>query len=465
MFFRPQHVHYVLVEHVRNFSKHTFATSLHDLLGDGLLTTDGDFHHQQRRLVQPVFFKQRMERYGTIMAAYTQDLLERWRPGMQIDMAQAMQSLALRIIVRELFAIDLEAPCADLGQALFEAMQELTLRIVAQALFDTDLKAQGAGRGHILAQAVRELTLRAVAQALFAVSLKDESAGPCVGEAGMSLMPRLSRLRRWGSDALATPYARRMAAVGKLDTHIYELIARRHGEDRDAGDVLSPLLQAQDEGITMTDRQVRDQLMTFFAAGHQTTANAVTWTFYLLARHPAVYERLLAELRARLAGRTPTVHDLAALPYLDWVVSESARMYPPAWVLGRNARADFELEGYHFPAGTMVMLSQWVTHRLPEIWGDPEVYRPDRWDPAHGHAVPQGAYFPFGMGPHACMGIPFAQAETRLLLATILQRYTPRLVPGYPVVLHPLVTLSPKYGIRMTLELTSKRAGLPPSRD
>ncbi len=226
------------------------------------------------------------------------------------------------------------------------------------------------------------------------------------------------------------------------------------------GDVLSMLLQAQDEGNTMTDRQVHDQILTFIAAGHETAQNTLSWTFYLLSQHPAVYEKLLAQLRSVLNGRAPTIADLTQLPYLEWVINESWRVYPPAWIQGRRAIEDFELDGYRFPAGTVFFLSQWVLHNLPDIWGDPEVFRPERWDPAETQKLPQGAYFPFGAGPRICIGMPFAQLETKVLLATIVQHYTPQLVRGFRVVLQPRITLRPKYGMHMVLEPANQVSSL-----
>ena len=253
-------------------------------------------------------------------------------------------------------------------------------------------------------------------------------------------------------DLPITPYGKRMLAKRKADTLVYDLIARRQAEQRDAGDVLSMLLQAQDEGHMMTHQQVRDQLMTLIAAGHETTTNSILWTFYLLSEHSAVHEKLLTELETVLAGRDPQVEDLPKLPYLDWVIKEAMRVYPSGWTQGRQAVNAFDLDGYHFPAGSLLMFSQWALHRLPEIWGDPEVFRPERWDPGHGQDVPTWAYFPFGGGSRICIGTSLAQLELRLVIATILQTYTPRLVPGFPVVPQPLITLRPKYGLRMILE-------------
>jgi cytochrome P450 len=180
----------------------------------------------------------------------------------------------------------------------------------------------------------------------------------------------------------------------------------------------------------------------------------MSWTFYLLSQHQQVLEKLLSELRTVLNGRAPSTADLPNLPYLEWVINESWRIYPPAWTLSRKAVEAFDLDGYHFQSGTNAVFSQWVLHHLPDIWGDPDIFRPKRWDPLVGQQVPQWSYFPFGAGPRICIGMPFAELETRLLLAIILQHYTPRLVPGFAVVPQPRVTLRPKYGMRMILDTT-----------
>jgi cytochrome P450 len=206
----------------------------------------------------------------------------------------------------------------------------------------------------------------------------------------------------------------------------------------------------------MTRQQVRDELASLIAAGHETTTNTIAWTFYLLSEHPTVLKKVLTELQTVLAGRDPRVDDLSQLAYLDWAVKESMRLYPSAWTQGRYAVGAFDLDGYHFPAGTMIMFSQWVLHRLPDIWGDPEIFRPERWDPVNGQKVPQWAYFPFGGGSRICIGMPLAQLQVRLVLATILQHYIPRLVPGHPVVPVPLITLRSKYGLQVRLEPTAK---------
>jgi cytochrome P450 len=332
------------------------------------------------------------------MVQFTQEMLADWQTGTELNIAQAMQQLTLRIIVKTLFNVDSPAQAAQLGHAFNEVINNSPTRF---------------------------------------------------------------RRQRVRIDLPFTAYGKRRAGIRALDAFIYELIAQRRQEGHDTGDILSMLLHAQDEGSTMTDKQVHDQVLTFIAAGHETAQNTLSWTFYLLSQHPAIREKLQAELHTVLAGCAPTVADLPNLPYLEWVINESWRVYPPAWTQGRRAIDAFDLEGYHFPAGTVAIFSQWVIHNLPDIWGDPEVFRPERWDPANGQKLPQFAYFPFGGGPRICIGMPFAQLETKLLLATILQSYTPELVPGFPVVLQPRVTLRPKYGMRMKLEPTVAPAHVP----
>ena len=398
LLFRPEHVRYVLTENPRNFTSREVAEGLRQLIGDGLLTIDGEAHRQQRRMVQPAFHKKRVESYAGIMTDYTEQMLQDWRAGDRIDIARAMQELTLRIVGKCLFNLDMVGEVNTLGSAFTEMI------------------------------------------------------GNPIG-----LLEGFLNLR---IDQPFTAYGKRMAAKRRVDEFIYRLIAQRRRETEDKGDVLSMLLEAQEGEIGLSDTQVRDHIMTFVAAGHETTANALTWTFYLLSQHPEVREKLLAELKSVLNGRAPTLDDLPNLPYTEWVLNESMRLYPPAWTQGRRATEAFELDGVHFPAGTMVMFSQWVIHRLPDIWGDPEAFRPERWDPANGQKVPPWSYFPFGGGPRICIGMPFAQLEAKLLLAAILQHYTPRLAPGYRLELNPLITLRPKHGMPMILIPTASAGNL-----
>ena len=414
LLFRPDHVRYVLTENPRNFTNREVAgglvfgnllvlsllsrsftnkvtQGLHDIIGDGLLTTDGDFHREHRRLLHPAFSRRRVENYTSLIIQYTREMTERWRPGMEIDIAHDLQALILR----------------------------MTLKM----LVDVDVLNESAELGHII----------------------DDLLGNSI-----SLLEGLLNVQ---IDLPFMPYGKRMAARRKADAYIFNLIDQRLDERRDASDILSILLEAMDRHKdTMTKQHVRDELVTLIAAGHETTTNMLAWTFYLLSEHPTILERVLAELQDVLGGRDPQVDDVPRLTYLDWVIKESMRMYPSAWTHGRRAVEAFDLDGYHFPAGTIIMFSQWVLHRLPDVWGDPQVFRPERWDPVSGQQVPQWAYFPFGGGSRICMGMPLAQLEVRLVLATILQRYIPRLIPGHPVKPQPLITLRLKHGLRVQLE-------------
>lgn len=411
--FRPEHVRYVLTENPRNFTNrevagglvfgnmlvlsllarnftHEVTGGLEALLGDGLLTSDGDFHHQQRRLMMPAFHKRRVDSYADLTVQYTKQMLEQWQPSAEINLAYALQELILRIIVKILVNTDVNDQQSEIGRLI----DELLLHPVG-------------------------------------------------------LLEGLLRLK---IDLPITPYGKRMAVMRKADKFIYDLIDQRTAEKTDAGDVLSMLLHAQDEGKMMTREQVRNQLMTIIAAGHETTTNSLLWTFYLLSEHPDVREKLIGEIQSVLAGQDARMEDLARLPYLDCVIKESMRIYPSAWTQGRQAVKEFDLDGYHFPAGTLLMFSQWSLHHLPDVWGDPHVFRPERWEPDSEPRAPGWAYFPFGGGSRICLGTSLAQMELRLVTSTILQRYVPRLAPGFRVVPQPLITMGPKHGLRMIVE-------------
>lgn len=393
MFTTPEAVRYVLVENAKNFTMREVTQGLRLLLGDGLLTIDGEFHRRQRRLMLPAFHRKRVESYRDIMIDYTERMLENWQPGQQVDIAVEMQ--------------------------------RLTMRIVAKALFDVDLTYESHALGTAFDNA-REYPNR----------------------------------RRYSLSALRinlpfTAYGKFVRAKAFLDKTVYKIIEHKRSSGEDTGDIVSMLLAARDEdGSALSDVQVRDELMTLLAAGHETTSNALTWTFYLLSQNPTECDKLLAELHDVLNGRSPTVEDLTRLPYLEMVVKESMRLFPPAWMVGRRAVGEYELEGYRLPAGSFVLLSQWVIHHKAEYFVEPERFCPERFDPDQGEKYPSFAYFPFGAGPRMCIGSTFAMMEARLLLATILQRFSPKLVPGHPVVPRPMVTLRARYGMRMVLEPT-----------
>ncbi len=393
MVFRPEHIRYILTEHPRNFTSLQSTGDMTETVGQGLLTLEGEAHRQQRRFVQPAFHRKRVEGYANTMVQYTLEMLKAWHAGEEKNMAREMQELTLRIVAKSLFNLELASQVHELGQQ-FTTMMENRRRTLARML-------------HIR------------------------------------------------FDAPFTAYGRRIGARRKVDTMIYRLIAQRRAEGRDVGDVLSMLLTAHEEGNKLTDTQIRDHVMTLMAAGHETTANALTWTFYLLSQNPDACARLLTELQMVLVGEAPTLNTLINLPYTEWVIQEAMRLYPPAWRIGRYAIEAFDMGSYHFPKGTIFLISQWVMHRHPEFWENPDEFHPERWDPVRGEKMTPWTYFPFGGGPRICIGMPFAQLEAKLLLATILQHYTPRLVPDFPVQLQQLVTLRPKGGLPMIVEPTS----------
>ncbi|GAC1636705.1 MAG: cytochrome P450 [Ktedonobacteraceae bacterium] len=392
LLFKPEYVRSVLVENPRNFSNAGVASDDENLSSEGLLTIDGEKQRQQRRAVQPAFHKKYVESYATVIEQYTQELLETWHAGDTIDMSSTMQQLTLRIISKCLFSIDLSNQLNALGGTFNDMIGSAT-----------------------------------------------------------SVAEDVLRIR---IDNPVTGYGKRMAAMRRLDTLIYTLIAQRRGDESEHTDVLSMLLSAPSGSETqesLTEKQIHDHILTFIAAGHETTANALVWTFYLLSRHPEVRGKLLTEIRDVLGNRAATVEDLGKLTYTDWVLNEAMRLYPPAWMQARFVTKEFELDGVTLQPGTLVMMSQWVLHRLPEVWGDPEAFRPERWDPVSGQKVPSGAYFPFGMGPRICIGMPLAQMEAKLILTAVLQTYVPQPFPGYEPGLNPTITLRPKQNLRVQL--------------
>ena len=393
----PEGVEHVLQKNHRNYDKGTEDYDvLRWLLGQGLLTSDGDFWRRQRRLMQPAFHRRLVATFGERMVGETATMLERWRPhaesGQPVDVAAEMMRLTLDIVGHALFGLDLSREATSFGRAFTEANRYLSDRLY----FPFPPPSVPTPRNRRFKAALR--TLDAVAEGVI-------------------------RERRRAAD----------------------------GEDR--GDLLSMLLSARDEetGEGMDDRQLRDEVMTLLLAGHETTANALSWTWYLLGEHPEAEERLRAELSGVLGVRLPTVEDVPNLRYTRMVIEESMRLYPPVWAIGRNTIAEDEILGYRIPANVEVTLSAYVTHRHPAFWEDPEVFDPERFSPGRSEGRPRFAYFPFAGGPRLCIGRDFALLEAQLILATVAQRYRPRLVPGHPVESEPLITLRPRRGLPMTL--------------
>lgn len=388
----PDYVRDVLVTRHQNFVKGRALQRAKRLLGEGLLTSEGEFHRRQRRLAQPAFHRQRVASYAEMMTDRAVRTRERWQDGETLDISHEMMRLTLAIVGKTLFDADVEEEAQEIGQALTDVMN----------LFD------------------------------------------------VLLLPFSEYL-----DKFPLPQTRRFhKARARLDATVYRMIEERRRSGRDHGDLLSMLLLAQDEeGDTgrMTDEQVRDEALTIFLAGHETTSNALTWTWYLLSQYPEVETKLHAEIDAVLDSKLPTADDVPRLRYTEMVLAESMRLYPPAWALGRLATSDYEVGGYVAPAGSLVLLSQYVAHRDPRYFSDPTRFDPDRWTPEARESRPQYSYFPFGGGPRRCIGEGFAWMEGILLIATLAQRFSLRLVPNHPVELKPVITLRPKHGMRMSV--------------
>jgi|SRR5579859_53558 len=386
----PDYIEDVLVNHPRKFIKGRVLKANKRVFGEGLLTSDGDFWLRQRRLAQPAFHRGRIAGYASTMVDYTERLLRDWRGGQEFDLHQEMLRLTLQIVGKTLFDADVAGDAQDVGRSL-----ELLLEFGAN-------------------------------------------------------FRRTIFVPHW----LPTPTNIRLElAVRKIEKVLYRIIAERRASGRDTGDLLSMLLAAQDDdGSRMTDRQLRDETITLFLAGHETTANALSWTWWLLAQNPAVEAKLHAELSAVLAGRAPSVNDLPKLIYTNNVITESMRLYPPAWGTARTAIEDYEIAGYPVPKGSGVSFAQWTVHRDPRWFDAPEEFRPERWEGDLLKRLPRFAYFPFGGGPRQCIGNSFALMETALILATIAQRFRFRLASGHPVVPLASITLRPRYGIRVVAE-------------
>jgi cytochrome P450 len=387
----PALIEQVLVTNNQNFAKSFAYRLLHPVVGRGLLTSAGDFWRRQRRLAQPAFSRARVAAHAAMMVNCAERLADTWQQGQTRNIHDDMIRLTLDIAARAFFGTEGGSEISDVRQAI----------AVVQETFNSRFE---------------------------------------------SLFP----LPSW----LPTRVNLRMRrAIGRLDSVVYGLIKLRRADAANRDDFLSLLLQARDadDGSRMTDRQVRDEVMTLLLAGHETTALVLTWAFYLLARHREAEARLVTELEHVLRGRRPSPADLTYLTYTEQVVLETMRLFPPAYAIGRQAIADCAIGGYRVPAGTNVFLVQWSVHRDPRWFSCPEEFAPDRWENGLAQRLPRYAYFPFGGGPRLCVGNSFAMTEATLLLATLAQKFRLKLVPEQQVVPWPSITLRPRTGILMTL--------------
>jgi cytochrome P450 len=392
-FNHPDLIRDVLVTQQKNFHKSRGLERAKRLLGNGLLTSEGEFHLRQRRLVQPAFHRQRIATYAVTMTDFAERMRSQWSDGQAVDMHTEMMRLTLGIVAKTLFDADVDSEAAEIGNAMTTAFESFNY----------------------------------------------------------AMLPFTEYLEK-----LPLPAVRRFnAARDRLDRTIYRMITERRASGDDRGDLLSMLLMAQDtegDGTGMSDLQLRDEALTLFLAGHETTANALTWTWYLLSLHPDAEARLHTEIGEALSGRLPQYEDLQKLPYTRMVLAESMRLYPPAWAIGRRAIEGFHAREYDVPAGSVVLMSQYIMHRDARFFPEPERFDPGRWTPEAQASRPKFSYFPFGGGARVCIGEQFAWMEGVLLLATLAQQWRMRLVPGHIVDLQPLITLRPRHGMKMKLE-------------
>ncbi len=396
----PDQIEEVLRHKHRSFKKDFYIISLRPLLGNGLLSSDGEEWRRQRAMAQPAFQAKQIRQYASTMVEYTRRLTASWNP--------------------------------DETRDVHVEMMRLTAQIVTKTLFDAEMTDAEGDIGHDL-------------------------------EAAMTFYANpLSMWPAWRH--VPTPTNLRFrSTLRRLNAVIYRLIQeRRSTGTQGRGDLLSRLLEAQDEaGQKMSDTELRDQLMTLFLAGHETTALTLSYTFFLLAQSPEVEATLHAEVDRVLGGRMPTVDDVPELTFAEWVIKESMRLYPPAWTIGREALEDCQIGDYPIKKGTQVLMSQWVVHRDPRFWSEPDRFHPERWGEEKTKNLPRCAYFPFGDGPRICVGNSFAMMEAILILATIAQRNKLDLVPGQKLRLVPSVTMRPRDGIKMIVrERTGSRTAI-----
>lgn len=391
LFNTPSLVHSVLVEHARDFDTGAVRrNAFGPVVGQGLFTSEGDLHRRQRKAMAPVFQPRHIKMYADTMVTYGERAQAEWRDGAVVDINQEMIHITMSIIGKVLFDADVFTEADELGAAVSTAIDHITY--------------------------------------VFSHVVPVPLGWP---------IPRHQRTRR---------------ALAFLKARIAEMIDERRRSSLERDDFLSILLRTRDEdGNPMSDQQVHDEAVTLFGAGHETTATALTWAWYLLASHPDAYQRMRAEVDGALQGRSPTYDDLLRLPYTLQVFKETLRLYTPAYILARVALHDVDIEGYSVPKGSTVFMSPFTIHRLPEYFPDPEHFEPDRFTPEYEARLPRYAYVPFGAGPRICIGNHFALMEGQLLLAALAQRVTFDLVPGQHVAIEPKVSTRPRGDIKMVV--------------
>jgi cytochrome P450 len=390
----PTLVEEAVITNSHQTSKRLGSRLMRRLLGNSVMSSQDEEHLKQRRMLQPLFHRRHLADFGETMVSCARQVSERWQPGETLDVFEEMTDLAMAVVGKTLFSAEFDAQAEEIRHALDVFM----------------------GRSRVTSLVLGEL-----------------------------------------AEQLPLPTPRRMHnALRRLDHSIYSLIAeRRRQEPR--GDLLALLLEAEDENGKLSDTQIRDQAMTIFLAGFETMAVTLTWTWYLLSQHPAIERRFQAEIDQTLAGRLPTADDLPKLSYTHQLLSEVLRIYPPVWTHGRRLAGAIRLGDWDLPAGAYIIFNTWLLHHDERYYADPERFDPGRWTDEPEVKRPRMSFAPFGAGPRQCIGEGFAWMEGVLLLATLAQSWQLRLAPGHPVEVEPVLTLRPRYGMRMTL---SRRAGL-----
>ena len=384
----PDLIKEVLTTQHRNFVKGRPLEMAKELLGEGLLTSEGDFHKRQSRLIQPAFHRHMIESYVPALTKCVTQLMNSWKENMTVDIKEKMTNMSIAIAGKTLFGSDTEQEAGEINQAL-------------------------------------------------------DTATSLFGRIPLPFSEFLLKLPLPGT-------ARFYKAKARLDKTIYRMIDERRRTKVEKRDLLSLLIQSHDEE-GMTDQQVRDEAITLFLTAFDTTSTALTWTWYLLSQNPEAEAELHEELDRVLNGRVPTVHDIAQLKFTRMVLGESMRLYPPSYVIPRQAVEDFPIDKYIIPGGSIILLSPYLIHHDPRFHPDPEKFDPHAWDD-HSHGLnSKYEYFPFSRGPRSCIGEPFAWMQGILVLATIGQHWRMKLVPGHPVELLPLINLRSKHGMMMTL--------------
>jgi cytochrome P450 len=406
----PDYIEKILIYDHSNFKKGPRLQTAKRVLGEGLVTSEGEYHRRQRKLIQPLFLPKKISSYGAIMTDRALHMIHGWNDGTVLNIHSELLNVTLSIISKSVMNYDMESKQAKEFANAFSITKKYASRLQHPI-------------GHVLDH--------------------------------VPILPKVAQAR----------------AAGKtLDDIVFGLISERR-KDREkrkdnnstaAGDLLSKLIQAQGEdGSTMTDKQLRDEIITILIAGHETTSNALTWTYYLLSQNPKVEQKVFEELDSVLGGNkkeiTPaSVADLSKLEYLERVFREAMRLYPPVWSMGRFVENEYSLGGYTIPKGSSLIFSQYVMHHNARYYDNPETFDPDRWTEDFKMHLPRFSYFPFGGGIRGCVGEPFAWQEGILLIATISSYWSMRLAPNQHVKLEPGITLNPKNGIKMKLRVRRK---------